>query len=78
MKLLTMYRSLHPKADVDRLYWKRNNDEKGLISVQECVRIEKTSLGFYLKKQEQLLTEVVMQSMISNDENPKDVKTQLL
>ena len=42
MKLLTMYRSLHPKADVDRLYWKRNNDEKGLISVQECVRIEKT------------------------------------
>ena len=78
-KLLTTNRSLHHRADVDRLYWKKNNDGKGLISVQECVRIEKTSLGFYLKEQEQqLLTKVVMQGVISDDENPKDVKTQLL
>ena len=39
-KLLTMYRSLHPRADVDRLYWKRKNGGKGFISVEECVRIE--------------------------------------
>ena len=33
-----MYRSLHPRADVDRLYWMRKNGEKGLISVEECVK----------------------------------------
>ena len=36
-KLLTMYRSFHPKADAGRLYWKRKNGGKGLTSVEECV-----------------------------------------
>ena len=50
-----------------------------LISVEEFVRIGKTSLGFHLKEQEQQLqTEVVIEGAISDDENPKDVKTQLL
>ena len=48
-----MYRRLHPRADVDRLYWKRKNDGNGLIRVEECVTTEKTSSGFYLKEQEQ-------------------------
>ena len=40
---------------------------------------KKTSLGFYLKeKEQQLLTEVVIEGVISDDENPKDVKTQLV
>ena len=78
-KLLTMYGCLHPRADVDKLYWKKKNNGKSLISVEERDTIEKTSLGFYLKEQEQqLLTEVVIEGMISDDENPKDVKTQLL
>ena len=34
-KLLTMYKSLHPRADVDRLYCKRKNDGKGMISVDD-------------------------------------------
>ena len=41
-----MYRSLHPRADVDRLYWMRKNGEKGLISVEECVKIEKNKFRF--------------------------------
>ena len=36
-----MYRSLYPKADGDRFYWKRENGGKGLISLEECERIEK-------------------------------------
>ena len=32
-KLLTMYSTFHPKTGVDRLYWKRKNGGKGLISV---------------------------------------------
>ena len=72
-----VYTSLHPKIDVGRLCCKRKNGGKGLISIKECVSIEKTSfLGFYLKEQEeQLLTEVVIEDVISDDENPKDVKT---
>ena len=51
----------------------------GLISVEEFVEIGKTSLGFYLKEQEQQLqTEAVIKGVISDDKNPKDVKTQLL
>ena len=38
-KLLTMHRSLHPRRDVDRLYWKRKNNGQGLTSVEECVKI---------------------------------------
>ena len=60
-------------------YWKRKNDGNGLIRVEECVTTEKTSLGFYLKEQEQEPTaEVVIEGGISDDENPKDVTTQLL
>ena len=33
--LLTMYRSLHPRADVDRLYWKRKTVE----GVDKCWRV---------------------------------------
>ena len=75
-----VYTSLHPKIDVGRLCWNRKNGGNGLISIKECVSIGKTSfLGFYLKEQEeQLLTEVVIEDVISNDENPKNVKTQLL
>ena len=50
------------------------NGGKGLISIQGHVRIERTSLGFYLKEKEQLLTEVVIKGEISDDENSKDVK----
>ena len=35
-KLLTIYRSLHPQADVDRLYVKREQGGRDLISVEDC------------------------------------------
>ena len=69
-----MCKSLHPSADVERLYWKKKNGGKGLINIEESVRIEKTSSGFYLKEQEQEpLTEVVIEGVISDDENTKHV-----
>ena len=71
-----MCKRLHPRPDVDRSYGKRKSDGKGLICVEECVRIEKTlgfrkRLMFLLKKQEQLLREVVIEGVILDDENPK-------
>ena len=47
-KLLTIYRSLHPQADVDRLYVKRSQGGRGLISVEDCVNIEVGSLYQYV------------------------------
>ena len=45
-RLLTMYRSMHSQGDVDRTYLKRKKGGRGLISVEECVMLAKTSLGF--------------------------------
>ena len=67
-----MSRSLHPRANVDRLYWKRKNGGKRLISVEECVRIEKTSLGFLPERtRTTTTTEVVTEGVIPDDENSK-------
>ena len=48
-KLLTIYRSVHPQSDIDRLYWRRAGGGRGLLSVEEAVHLEENSLGFYLK-----------------------------
>ena len=42
-KSLTMYRGMHPQGDVDRTYLKRKKGGRGLINVEECVMLEKTS-----------------------------------
>ena len=44
-KTMTMYGALHPKSDVDRLYIKRKEGGKGLMSVESCIR-EENSFGF--------------------------------
>jgi hypothetical protein len=49
-KLMTMNRALHPKADVDRLYVRRNEGGRGMVSIEECVRIEECSLSDYVKR----------------------------
>ena len=54
-KLLTVYRCMHPQADVDRLYWKRKEGGRGLINIEDCITVEENSLGYYIDtKQEQL------------------------
>ena len=58
-KLLTIYRSMHPQGDIDRLYMKRVAGGRGLQSVGETVELEDASLAFYLEtKEEELLREV--------------------
>ena len=54
-KYLTMYGAMHPKSDVDRLYMKRKEGGRGLISVEHCVKGEENSLGFYVANSEELL-----------------------
>ena len=72
-----MCKRLNPRPYVDRLYGESKSDGKGLIIVEKCARIEKTlgfrkRLRFLFKEKEQLLTEVLIEGVISDDENPKD------
>ena len=39
-KLMTMYKKLHPKSDVARLYVPRRKGGRGLISCEGCIRAE--------------------------------------
>ena len=39
-KRLTIYEMLHPRANVDRLYLPRGCGGRGVISVEDCVRVE--------------------------------------
>ena len=52
-KTMTMYGGLHPKSDVDRLYVKRKEGGRRLISVERCFREEENSLGFYVASLEE-------------------------
>ena len=58
-KTMKMYGGLHPKSDVDRLYVKRKEGGRGLISVEQCIREEENSLGFYVANSEENLIRVV-------------------
>ena len=49
-KLMTINRALNPKADVDRLYVSRDEGGRGMVSIEECVRIEECSLSDYMKR----------------------------
>ena len=37
--MFTIYKALHPKSDVDRLYIPRKEGGRGLISIEDCVEL---------------------------------------
>ena len=53
-----MYGGLHPKSDIDRLYVKRKEEGRGLITVKKCIRREENSLGSYVADSEENLIRV--------------------
>ena len=46
---MTMYNSLHPKGNFDRLYLPRKDGGKGLLEVEDIVHIATASLQRYAK-----------------------------
>ena len=56
---MPMYGGLHPKSDIDRLYVKRKEGGRFLISVEQCIRRKENSLGFYVANSEENLARVV-------------------
>ena len=78
-KLMTMYGAFHPKSDVDRLYLKRHDGGRGLISIEHCVRAEENSLGFYVLNSTEMLIKGVCASETIETEgimNKMDFKRQ--
>ena len=73
---MTMYRALHSKSDVDRLYIKRKGGGRNLMSVECCSR-EENSLGFYLANSAENL--IFLQSiLLSYFSGPSVVKYGIL
>ena len=52
-KILTMNGVHHKRSNVDRLYIKRKDGGRGLISVNECVRTEEANLRDYVLHSEE-------------------------
>ena len=67
-KLMTMYGAHHPKADVDRLYLQRYEGGRGLLGLEDCVKVEVHSLEKYLStSKEKILKEVSRSRIIENN-----------
>ena len=78
-KLFTMYRSMHPQSDVDRLYWKRTEGGRGLQSIEVVVEIEKASMGFYLHQAEEfMLKKIAQEGFFRDSTDPVDKKRELV
>ena len=49
-KRLTMFGAFHKKGSVPRLYMKRKDGGRGLISMFDCVKQEELDLSEYVKE----------------------------
>ena len=63
---MTMCGGLHPKSDVDRLYVKRKEAGRGLISAERCIREEENSLGFCVANSEENLIRGILSAETIN------------
>ena len=73
-KLLSIYGMFHKKGDIDRLYWKRSEGGRGLISAEDCVEIEENNLYEYISKsEEEMLKAVLKESAIGKGKPKNDI-----
>ena len=74
-KLLTMYSMFHKKGDVDRLYIKRTEGGRGLISEEDCVFIERNCLYEYIRNsQEPMLMEIQREGVVDIGAEKNSIK----
>ena len=62
-KRLSLFGVFHEKSGVARLYMKRKNGGRGLISVIDCVREEELGLFGYVKESEEWMLKVVGETL---------------
>ena len=76
-KLMTRYKTLHPKSDVARLYVPRRKGGRALISCDGCIKGEENSLGWYVKQSNAPMLKVAsMKTTIKTEETvrPEEFK----
>ena len=57
----------------------REEGGRGLLSVQDVVKIEGNSMGSYIKdKEEKSLEKVVREGLINDNENPEKIKDEII
>ena len=49
-KLITMWKALHPKDGINKLYVSRKEGERELASIKDCIYASIQELEDYLKK----------------------------
>ena len=77
-KLMTINKALHPRACVARLYIPRNQGGRGMQSVEDCINMEKRTLGQYLKQNEDdWLRTAWNEKVITIDEDPKTYRERI-
>lgn len=79
-KCMTLNGALHPKANVLRLYMKRDRGGRGLTSVKECIQSERRNLKEYIGgSEEELLKCVAKAEGIRKDdiESAKEFRTRV-
>ena len=72
-KLMTVYRGFHKQGDIDRLYFKRSQGGRGMISVEDCVSIEVSNLRNYVEQSQERLLIIVRQEEILGEGKEKKV-----
>ena len=74
-KTLSMAGAFHTRGSCLRLYIKRKEGGKGLISVEDCVKMERANLKSYLSDSEEwLLKEVAAMDLVKSVESAADFK----
>ena len=72
-KIMKLNRCLHPRNSVTRLYMKRKEGGRGLISVEDCITAETRGLYDYLKEsKEDMLSAALKENIIQEGETKKE------
>ena len=77
-KLMTIYRALHPQADIDRLYLKRSEGGRGMISIEESVNVEVNMLNEHIGGSQERMLKAVNNENIRKDVESGKSKTPYL
>ena len=79
LKQMTLFKALHPRADVDRLYVPRKAGGSGLFSIHDTIQLEKSSILSYVAKSEELIIKQVKQHLMSAISwNPEVTKSSIV
>ena len=71
-KQMTMHGSLHPRADIDRLYLPRKSGGRGLLSVEDTIDKEENSLAHYVNCTKEPILKLTKEITLNKSTKPKE------